>query len=145
MLQLHRSSCYHAWFRNLFTRDYSSFDSLQWKLEGCTCREGILLLWPRFNLPCRWLRCHFSLLIYISCLLFNLIPPGLSVSSLPPKRSLKIYSSTDTKRNRSQGLVLHPHIQSVLSKRAATDDFLCAAILDLLFPATRLVGDSGRG
>lgn len=79
---------------------------------------------------------HFiSSFLSVACLTFNYTTPGLIVYSFPPKHSLQISrKTTDTNKNRSQGLV-HPHIQSVLPKWAPTDDFLVTGIVNFLFPA----------
>lgn len=91
--------------------------------------------------------CINSFLGILSCIiLYTKLPLGLIVYSIPQEHSLHISSeTTDNKKNRGRGLVLHPHIQSVLPKRAPTDGFLCTGILNLLFPAPRLGVDSGRG
>lgn len=85
---------------------------------------------------------------YIVSLVFSFIPPSLIVYSFPPKRSPEICGNAALQTRRGaevKASLLHPHIQSVLPKRAATDDFLRGGILDLIFPVPRLAGDVGRG
>lgn len=113
--------------------------------EVCTCTINTLLPGPENILSCWWLRFH--LISYFSYgIPVCYIPLVLIVYSFPPKCRLNISSNTtDTNKYRGQGLVLHPHIQSVLPKQAPTDNFLRAGILNLLFLAPRAGGSAGEG